>query len=92
MFLPLHGEFGSWAGARMVAIATDPVTGMAMPAEDLMGHPTESMKDFVTGWDDGLHLHGRPAAVAMSADGRLFLGNDVNGDIFWIAPVGDGTN
>lgn len=92
VFLPLHGEFGSWAGARMVAIATDPVTGMAMPAEDLMGHPTESMKDFVTGWDDGLHLHGRPAAVAMSADGRLFLGNDVNGDIFWIAPVGDGTN
>jgi glucose/arabinose dehydrogenase len=88
IFVPLHGEFGSWAGARMVAIATDPATGMAIPATDLMGHPTEAMKDFATGWDDGLHLHGRPAAVAMSADGRLFVGNDVNGDIFWIAPIG----
>lgn len=88
IFVPLHGEFGSWKGARMVAIATDPATGMAIPATDLMGHPTDAMKDFATGWDDGLHLHGRPAAVAMSADGRLFVGNDVNGDIFWISPIG----
>ncbi len=87
VFLPLHGEFGSWKGARMVAIATDPATGLAVPATDLMGHPTDSMKDFATGWDDGIHAHGRPAAVAMSADGRLFVGNDVNGDIFWISPV-----
>ena len=88
VFLPLHGAFGSWTGARMVAIATDPTTGLAVPATDLMGHPTASMKDFATGWDDGQKEHGRPAAVAMSADGRLFLGNDVNGDIFWIAPLG----
>jgi glucose/arabinose dehydrogenase len=71
----------------MVAIATDAATGLAVPATDLMGHPSASMKDFATGWDDGLKLHGRPAAVAMSADGRLFLANDVNGDIFWIAPL-----
>jgi glucose/arabinose dehydrogenase len=88
IFMPLHGEFGTWKGARMVAIATDPATGLALPATDLMGHPTDTMKDFATGWDDFVKAHGRPAAVAMSADGRLFLGNDVNGDILWIAPVG----
>ena len=45
------------------------------------------MVDFATGWDDTVHAHGRPSAVAMSTDGRLFVGNDVNGDIFWISPV-----
>jgi hypothetical protein len=25
--------------------------------------------------------------VAFAPDGRLFLGNDVNGDIIWIAPM-----
>jgi glucose/arabinose dehydrogenase len=88
IFVPLHGEFGSWEGARLVAITTYPSTGLAVPATDLMGHPTESMKDFATGWDDGFKEFGRPAAVAMSDDGRLFVGNDVTGDIFWIAPVG----
>ncbi len=87
--MPLHGAYGTWKGARMIAIATVPATGLAVPATDLMGHPTESMKDFATGWDDGLRAHGRPAAVAMSDDGRLFVDNDVNGDIFWVAPVGD---
>lgn len=89
VFMPLHGAYGTWKGARMIAIATDPATGLAVPATDLMGHPTESMKDFATGWDDDTRAHGRPAAVAMSDDGRLFVGNDVNGDIFWVAPVGD---
>ena len=45
------------------------------------------MDVFATGWDDGSREHGRPAAVAFAADGRLFLGNDNNGDIFWIAPL-----
>ena len=44
------------------------------------------MKDFATGWDNGLNAHGRPASVAMSDDGRLFVGNDVNGDIFLGGP------
>lgn len=87
IFMPLHGAYSTWKGARMVAIATDPATGLAVPATDLMGHPTESMKDFATGWDNGQNAHGRPAAVAMSDDGRLFVGNDVNGDIFWVAPA-----
>jgi glucose/arabinose dehydrogenase len=44
------------------------------------------MIDFATGWDDGRFLNGRPAAVAFARDGRLFLGNDSNGQIIWIAP------
>ena len=43
--------------------------------------------DFATGWDDGTLSHGRPAAVAFSPDGRLFLSNDQKGDIYWFAPL-----
>ncbi len=56
-------------------------------ATDLAGMSSGAMSDFMTGYDDGLHLHGRPANVAFAADGRLFLGNDNNGDILWIAPL-----
>jgi hypothetical protein len=31
--------------------------------------------------------HGRPTVVAFAPDGRLFMGNDTNGDIIWIAPM-----
>jgi len=31
--------------------------------------------------------HGRPAAIAFAPDGRMFVGNDINGLIVWIAPV-----
>jgi glucose/arabinose dehydrogenase len=46
------------------------------------------MSDFATGWDDGSHAHGRPTAVTFSSDGRLFVSDDQNGLIFWIAPMG----
>ena len=49
--------------------------------------PTGAMATFATGWDDGTRSHGRPAVVAFAPDGRLFLGNDTNGDIVWIAPL-----
>jgi glucose/arabinose dehydrogenase len=45
------------------------------------------MVDFATGWDDGTQTHGRPATVTFSADGRLFVANDNNGVVFWIAPL-----
>jgi len=77
IYVPLHGAAGSWLGARLVSIALDPVTG----------RPTGAKVDFGTGWDDGTRTHGRPANVAFAADGRLFLGNDNNGVIIWIAPL-----
>jgi glucose/arabinose dehydrogenase len=88
-FVVLHGAAGSWTGARMVAIQMDPTTGLPMPSSNAMSEKTDtgSMVDFATGWDDGSLSHGRPAAVAFSSDGRLFVANDNNGVIFWIAPM-----
>jgi hypothetical protein len=45
------------------------------------------MVDFATGWDDGQNDHGRPAALTFAPDGRMFVGNDMDGTIVWIAPV-----
>jgi glucose/arabinose dehydrogenase len=87
VYVPLHGVFGTWQGASVVTIGMDPTTGQLLPGSELGGHPTGAFSVFATGWDDGTHLHGRPAAVAFAPDGRLFLGNDNSGDILWIAPL-----
>ncbi len=86
-FLPVHGAYGSWAGARVVVVSVDPGTGLPKPGSNLPNVSNGAMDVFATGWDDGTHAHGRPAAVAFAPDGRLFLGNDNDGDIFWIAPL-----
>jgi glucose/arabinose dehydrogenase len=86
-FVTLHGSFGMWTGARLVAIAMDPTTGMPLPGSDLDGGDTGSLSDFAVGWDDGRRDHGRPAALTFTNDGRLFLGNDNDGTIVWIAPL-----
>ncbi|MDX2171248.1 MAG: hypothetical protein SF182_29535 [Deltaproteobacteria bacterium] len=87
-FVPLHGIYGSWKGARLVGIDFDVMTGMVLPGSDLSGRSAGAMRDFATGWDDGRKTRGRPANVAFAPDGRLFLGNDNKGDIIWIAPFG----
>ena len=89
VFVTLHGDFASWAGARVVAIEIDPSTGLPNPATDIGdgGPDTGSLLEFATGWADGAMDHGRPAPIAFAADGRMFLGNDNNGIIVWIAPV-----
>jgi glucose/arabinose dehydrogenase len=86
VIVALHGVAGSWEGARVAAIATDTATGLPLPATEINGSFV-NMPDFATGWADGARLHGRPADVAMAADGRVFIANDTNGDIIWIAPV-----
>jgi glucose/arabinose dehydrogenase len=83
----LHGIAGSWVGARIVAIAMDPTTGLPVAGSDLDGSDTGGMTDFAKGWDDGKFDHGRPASLAFTGDGRLFLGNDNDGTIVWIAPL-----
>ena len=83
----MHGKFGNWAGARVVAIDTDPTSG-PLPLSELDGGDTSAMHAFASGWDDGRLDHGRPEDLTFSPDGRLFLANDLNGDIVWIAPVG----
>ena len=83
----LHGAFGLWTGARVVALSMDPATGLPVAGSDLDGGDTGGMTDFATGWDDQKRDHGRPAPLAFSKDGRLFVGNDNDGTIVWIAPL-----
>jgi glucose/arabinose dehydrogenase len=88
VYIANHGAAGTWSGARLVAIAMDPTTGLPMPGTNYMGGPDMgNLVDFATGWDTGQNQHGRPTAVAFSSDGRLFLTNDQTGDIVWIAPA-----
>jgi glucose/arabinose dehydrogenase len=95
-FVVLHGYFGSWIGARVIAIQSDPTTGWPVPSNE--ADAGSVFTDFATGWDDGMLDHGRPGSVAFAPDGRLFVGQDIgsgapadprlNGLIVWIAPVG----
>jgi glucose/arabinose dehydrogenase len=87
VLVALHGEAGSWSGARVVAIATDPSTGEPYPSSTTSSMGTGNIADFAIGWDDGTLTHGRPADVEVSPDGRVFIANDTNGQIFWIAHV-----
>jgi glucose/arabinose dehydrogenase len=88
-FVTLHGDVGSWLGARVAAIALDPQSGLPLPASELDASSNgDNLLDFATGWDDGKLDHGRPAPVAFAPDGRMFVGNDWNGDVFWMAPIG----
>ena len=85
-FVALHGYFISWFGARILAIATNPTTGWPDPGVET-DSGTSTLMDFATGWDDGQQDHGRPAAVTFGPDGRLYIGDDMNGLIVWVAPV-----
>jgi len=85
-FVATHGAAGTWTGARIVGIPLDPTTGLPTPSTNT-GGSDQGMSDFATGWDDGSQAHGRPAALAFSDDGRLFVANDTLGVIFWIAPM-----
>ena len=87
VFVTLHGVFGSWTGARVVGIALDPATGIPLPSDDLDGGNSPNMADFATGWDDGTLSHGRPASITFAPDGRMFIGDDQQGAVIWIAPV-----
>jgi glucose/arabinose dehydrogenase len=86
-FVPVHGAYGTWAGARLVSIIVDPATGLPRAGSNLPRVSNGAMETFATGWEESGQTQGRPSSVAFSADGRLFLSNDNNGDIVWIAPL-----
>ncbi len=89
-FIALHGVVGSYDGSRVVAIALDPTTGVPLQSSDLQSGASQepNMMDFVSGWDDGHQDRGRATAVAFGDDGRMYVGDDTKGEIFWIAPIG----
>ncbi len=76
VFMALHGEVGSWKGTGLSWLTTDPTTHK----------PTGTLRPFATGWGHGAKLEGRATDVAFAPDGRLFVGDDTSGRIFWIAP------
>jgi glucose/arabinose dehydrogenase len=88
VFVALHGYVGSYVGSRVVAVALDPTTGLPLQSTDVEGlSMMPNMLDFVVGWDDGHQDHGRATTVAFGNDGRLYVGDDTAGEIFWVAPV-----
>jgi glucose/arabinose dehydrogenase len=87
VLVALHGEAGTWRAARVVAIDIDPASGLPKASTTLASEPGGGLREFASGWDDDTRSHGRPAAVTFSDDGRLFLGNDNDGTIIWIAPL-----
>jgi glucose/arabinose dehydrogenase len=86
-FVVLHGAYGMWDGARVVMIDINPDTGLPLPGTSISGMAPGAMTDFATGWADGTLSHGRPSALVFAPDGRLFIGNDTDGNIFWVAPM-----
>jgi glucose/arabinose dehydrogenase len=87
VFVAPHGAFGTWTGARVVGIAFDPTTHQPATGSNLPGEDAGAMQNFLEGWDDNLHDHGRPTDLTVSADGRLFISSDQDGVIFWVAPI-----
>jgi glucose/arabinose dehydrogenase len=95
LFAVLHGAVGSFEGARVVGIALDPATGKLVPASELYADAStaSNLLDLATGWYDYAATpphetgNGRPTAIAFAPDGRMFIGDDWNGTIAWIAPV-----
>jgi glucose/arabinose dehydrogenase len=87
VFVTLHGEADPLRGARVVAIPLD-ANGIPVAATDLDGGAGArgALMQFADGWDNG--PHGRPAAIAFARDGRLFVGDDNDGIVVWIAPLG----
>jgi glucose/arabinose dehydrogenase len=87
VMIALHGVFAEWQGARVVAIATDPATGMPQKTSTTGTTPSGPITDFATGWDDGTRAHGRPTVATFGPDARLYIGDDTANEIFWVAPV-----
>lgn len=98
LFVALHGQFGTWIGSKLLAIETDPQTGMPKPGGtykmDGSQGTTGAAMDFASGWDDGKLDHGRPSDIAFASDGRMFVTQDVGpeitgslGIVFWVAPL-----
>ena len=79
VFVALHGSYYSsppWEGARIAFAPTDPATHL----------PSGDFRDFVRGFGPGGSPLERPADVAFSPDGRLFMADDIAGAVYWIAP------
>lgn len=98
VFVALHGQFGTWIGARLVAIDVDPMTGLPLAGGTLKPDGSQGTSgaalDFATGWDNGKLDRGRPSDITFAPDGRMFVAQDNGttqtsglGIVLWFAPV-----
>jgi glucose/arabinose dehydrogenase len=72
IFSALHGVFTSFGGTGVVWMKTDPASL----------RPTGEIKMFASGFPP----RARATDVAFAPDGRMFVGDDTTGKIFWVAP------
>jgi glucose/arabinose dehydrogenase len=82
VFVALHGSAYSspeWKGAAVVYAPADPTTHM----------PTQGWQPFQEGWGPSppSSLLKRPSDIAFAPDGRMFISDDMSGNILWIAPT-----
>jgi glucose/arabinose dehydrogenase len=80
VFVALHGSAYStppWQGAAVVYAPTDPTTHA----------PTQSWQPFLTGFAPSSAVLHRPADIAFSPDGRMFIADDASGNVYWMAPT-----
>jgi glucose/arabinose dehydrogenase len=80
VFVALHGSAystPSWQGAAVVYAATNPTTHM----------PTQDWQPFQTGFGPSGSALERPADIAFSSDGRMFIADDQSGRVYWMAPL-----
>ncbi|HUM00572.1 MAG TPA: hypothetical protein VLU24_14410, partial [Mycobacterium sp.] len=68
VFVPLHGAYGTWEGASVIAIDFDAMTGEVLPGSNLGGMFSGAMSEFASGWAKAPRTHGRPANVAFAPD------------------------
>ena len=73
LFSALHGVRTSFGGSGVVWIKADPVSL----------RPTGAASAFVTGFGNPV---GRATDAVFAPDGRLFIGDDTSGKIYWVAP------
>lgn len=76
-FVGLHGWVGSWTNAGVQWAPTDPTTH----------RPTRDTVPFVQGFGHRApNLEGRVSELIFAPDGRMFITDDQDGAIYWIAP------
>jgi glucose/arabinose dehydrogenase len=73
LFVALHGVITSFGGTGVLWLGADPVSLRPL------GEP----KMFVKGFGG---TNGRSTDVVFAPDGRMFIADDTNGKIYWVAP------
>ena len=76
-FVGLHGVVGTWTNTGVQWAPTDPATH----------RPTRPTEFFARGWGRGAPIQGRVTDLVFAPDGRMFLSDDQDGGIYWVAPV-----